>query len=128
MITNSYPLSVDFSELPTYPSIMQALVKRTGNLKYLIICLVLLVIADGILTQYLTTHSMGIEANPFLNTVVGERKFILIKTGGALLVALLLWDMYRLKPKVALISSIVAVIAYTAIVYWNISIFFITQM
>jgi len=107
---------------------MQVLAKRADNLKYLIICLALLVIADGILTQFLTTQGLGIEANPFLNTVVGESKFMLIKISGALLVSLLLWDMYRLKPKVAIISSTVAVVAYTVIVYWNISIFFITQI
>lgn len=97
-------------------------------MKHLIILLVLLVIADGILTQFLTAYGLGTEANPFLNTVVGESKFMLIKIGGALLVSLLLWDMYRLRPKVAIISSTAAVIAYTVIVYWNISIFFIAQV
>lgn len=107
---------------------MRILTNRADNLKHLVILLFLLVIADGILTQFLTTYGLGIEVNPFLNTVVGENKFMLIKVGGALLVSLLLWDMYRLKPKVAMISSTVAVVAYTAIVYWNISIFFITQI
>jgi hypothetical protein len=104
------------------------LTNYADNLKHLIICLVLLVIADGLLTKFLVSSGLGIEANPFLHTIVAERKFMLIKIGGVLLVSLLLLDINRLKPTVAVISSATAVAFYTAIVYWNISIFIVSQV
>jgi hypothetical protein len=95
------------------------------NMKYLVILLVLLVIADGIISQYLTSQALGLEGNPILRTIIGSGDFLPLKAAGALLAALLLWDIYKRRPQVALVSSAMFVALYTGILYWNLFVFFL---
>jgi len=85
-----------------------------------------LVIADGVITQFLISYNLGIEGNPFLTTWVTQDKFLYIKILGALFSVLILWDIYKNRPKLAMSASIVFVIVYSCIVYWNIGVF-VTQ-
>jgi hypothetical protein len=94
-------------------------------MKYLVILLVLLVIADGVISQYLTSQALGLESNPILRTIIGSGDFLPLKAAGALLAALLLWDIHKRRPHVALVSSAVFVALYTGILYWNLFVFFI---
>ncbi len=95
------------------------------HVKYLVVLLVLLVIADGLISQYLTRHGLGLEINPVLRTLIGGGDFLPIKAAGALLAGLLLWDIQKSRPRVALISSSVFVTLYTGILYWNLFVFFV---
>lgn len=91
-------------------------------MKYLLGLLVALVISDGLLTQFLVTNGVAREGNPFLEPIVGEDVFMVLKVVGALLCALILWDVHRRFPKVALISTSCFVVGYGVIVLWNLSV------
>ena len=90
-------------------------------MKYLLGFLVVFVIADGLLTNLLVRDGLAREGNPFLQPLVGEAGFIVLKAVGVLLAALILWDIYRRFPRVALISTWGFVVFYGAIVLWNLS-------
>jgi len=98
------------------------------QMKYIILSLVMLVVSDGLISQFLTRYGLGQEGNPFLRTFVSEGNFLLIKVAGALLGALILWDIYRKQPRVALISGALFVALYTGIVFWNLAVFFSGQI
>lgn len=101
----------------------------TGSrrIKYLFLILIALVVSDGLISQFLVRHGLGREGNPFLQTFVSEGNFLLIKLAGALLGALILWDVYKTQPRVALISTLSFVVLYTGIVFWNLGVFFLAQ-
>ena len=92
-------------------------------MRYLLSLLVIFVVLDGVLTQFLITNGNAREGNPFLQPLVGNAGFIALKVAGALLCAFILWDIYRRFPKVALIATWCFVAAYGAIVLWNSSLF-----
>ena len=85
-----------------------------------------MVVADGVITQYLIMNNLGIEGNPFLAAWVTRDKFLYIKILGALFSVFILWDIYKHWSRLAVSASIVFVIVYTCIVYWNIGVF-VTQ-
>ena len=97
------------------------------QMKYPLGALVALIIADGIISNFLVTSGLGREGNPFLQSLVGEQNFLIIKVVGALLCALILWDIYKRRPKMALISSLCFVGFYAVIVCWNLSLCFMNQ-
>jgi len=87
-----------------------------------------LVVADGLISNFLMTHGLGREWNPLLQTFVGGENFLLLKVAGAFLSTLILWDIYKKRPQMAAISSLCIVVFYTGIVYWNLFTFFIAQV
>jgi hypothetical protein len=94
-------------------------------MKYLLGILVAFIIMDGVLTQLLIDSGLAREANPILQPIVGDVGFIILKIVGALLCALILWDVYRHFPRVGIVSALVAVVGYGGIVAWNSSIFLV---
>ena len=98
----------------------------THNIKYLLGTLVALVIADGYITQFLVREGLGLESNPFLEPFVSEWYFLVVKALGALFCALLLWDIFRKWPKLGMAVIPCLTTIFTAIVYWNLSIFFVS--
>jgi len=92
-------------------------------LNYLLGSLVLLNVADGVISYFLVDLGKGSEANPFLLHIIGEPAFMVIKIVGVLLCALILWDIHRRYPKLALVSTSCFVAVYAAIVLWNSSLF-----
>lgn len=92
-------------------------------IKILLGLLVVLVIADGLITQLLIRDGLAREGNPLLQPLVGGSGFIILKAAGALLSAFLLWDIYRRFPRVAVIATWCFVGAYGVIVLWNSSLF-----
>jgi hypothetical protein len=101
---------------------------RSSNkiMLWLLISLVILVILDGVLTQYLVPNGKGDEANPFIASLVGEPSFIILKVVGALVCAIILWDVHRRFRRVGLIAAWIAVVGYTGIVVWNASLMMLT--
>jgi hypothetical protein len=95
-------------------------------MKYLLGLMVIFIILDGILTQFLVTGGLARESNPFLQPIVGETGFIILKIVGALLCAFILWDVYKRFRTIAIVAAWIAVIGYGAIVAWNSSLFLIT--
>ena len=92
---------------------------------YLLIILVCLVVLDGLITEYLIDGGIASEANPFLETLVGEPAFLILKAVGALICAFILFDVYRRFPKTAVVATWIAVVGYFAIVLWNVSLIFL---
>ena len=92
-------------------------------MKYLLGLLIIFEITDGLLTHFLIKGGIAREGNPFLQPIVGETGFIILKIVGVLLCALILWDIYKRFPKVALISTSCFVAFYGVIVLWNLSLF-----
>lgn len=92
-------------------------------MKYLLILLIVLVTSDGLVTQFLIKGGLAREGNPFLEPIVGETGFLILKAVGALVCAVILWDIYKRFPKVALISTSTFVLFYGVIVLWNLSLF-----
>jgi hypothetical protein len=101
---------------------------QTGKKKMiaLLVALVSFAALDGLLTQYLVPKGKAREANPFLVPLVGQTGFVVLKIVGTLLCALILWDIYRRFPRVAVIAAWIAVIGYGIIVIWNTSLIFLT--
>ncbi|MFC1862111.1 DUF5658 family protein [Chloroflexota bacterium] len=82
-----------------------------------------LVVADGLITKFLITNGLALEANPFLLPWVGQELFIAIKVSGAFLATLLLWVKYNTYPNLVNIIASVFLTIYTGIVFWNLSVF-----
>lgn len=95
-------------------------------MKYLLGLLTILVILDGLLTRFLVGGGRVREGNPFLQPLVGDIGFIIIKAVGVLLCAFILWDVYRRFPKVAVIVTWCFVVVYGVIVLWNTSLFILS--
>lgn len=92
-------------------------------MKYLLGLLIVFEISDGLATHFLIRGGLAREGNPFLLPIVGETKFLILKVVGVLLCAVILWDVYKRFPKVALIITSCFVTLYGAIVLWNLSLF-----
>ena len=92
-----------------------------GRMKCLLCVLVALVVADGVLTEFLLNRGLAYEGNPFMKPLVGDISFMFVKIGGSLLCAFILWDIYRHWPRLAMIATRVFVVAYGLIVVWNFS-------
>ena len=103
--------------------VMTAARKRT--MFWLLGVLVAFVIMDGVITEILLAQGIARESNPFLQPLVGQTGFLILKTVGALVAAFILWDIYRHWPKLGVTATWVAVSAYGAIVLWNTSLFLI---
>ena len=82
-----------------------------------------LIVADGLLTNFLVTNGYGIEANPFLQAWVGKDIFLTIKVSGAFLAILILWIKYNWKPKLIYGIATAFLSVYTVIIFWNLFVF-----
>ena len=89
------------------------------QMRYMLYLLLALVVADGILSNFLILQNMGFELNPFLKDLVGGGYLLPLKVCGALLAVIMLWGIYKKLPRVAVICSLSFVVFYTAILYWN---------
>lgn len=98
---------------------------RLRRIGYLLGTLLSLVVADGIISQFLIKSGIGREGNPFLKSIVAEGNFLIVKMCGAIICVLILWNMARRVPRLVFIVSVSLVAVYTAILFWNIAVFFI---
>jgi hypothetical protein len=89
------------------------------KVRYTLYVLFGIIVADGLLTQFLVTGGYGLEANPLMAPFVGGQSFLVIKISAAFLATLFLWIKYNTSPKLVYTISVVALGLYTAIVYWN---------
>ena len=91
-------------------------------MKYLITLLLLLCgleTLDGVLTQGAVTNGLVQEANPLMAHIVHEGNFLLLKIAGALLCAMILWNLYQRFPKLALSATSGIVVFYGMVMVWN---------
>jgi hypothetical protein len=99
--------------------------RRANKVKYLLILLVVLNVLDAFLTHFLIKLNLATEGNMFLESIVGEPLFFIVKIVGAFLAALILWDISRRHPKLGKMAIHLSVTVYTLIVLWNTSLFII---
>jgi hypothetical protein len=96
---------------------------RKRTMFWLLGVLVAFVILDGVVTEMLIAQGIARESNPFLEPLVGQTGFLILKTVGALAAAFILFDIYRHWPKLGVMATCVAVAAYGGIGLWNTSLF-----
>jgi len=94
-------------------------------MKYLLILFMGFEILDGVISHFLIRGGLAREGNPFLVPLVGELNFLVIKVVGAFLCGLILWDIYKRLPRVALVATSFIVTFCAVIVVWNSSLFFL---
>ncbi len=95
-------------------------------MKYLLGVLVSFVVLDGLVTEFLIDGGLAREGNPFLEPLVGDIGFMILKVVGSLLCAFILWDIYKRFPKVAVAATWIAVAGYGGIIIWNTSLFLLS--
>ena len=93
------------------------------KIEYLLGTLLALVVADGIISQFLIEEGLGKEGNPFLRTLAADSNFLIIKMCGAIICVIILWNLARRKQRLVFIFSSIVVLVYTAILFWNIGIY-----
>ena len=96
------------------------------SMRFMVYTLFALIVADGLVTQFLVTDGRAAEMNPFLQAWVGKDMFLAIKVSGAFLVSLLLWLKYNAMPKRIFRITASFLTIYTAIVFWNLFVLIIT--
>ena len=72
-----------------------------SQMRYMLYLLLALVVADGILSNFLVLQNMGVELNPFLKDLVGSEYLLPLKACGALLAVVMLWGIYKRTPRAA---------------------------
>jgi len=92
---------------------------ESRTVRYTLYVLFGIIIADGLLSQFLVTGGYGLEANPLMAPFVGGGSFLTIKISAAFLATLFLWIKYNTRPKLVYKITVVALGLYTTIVYWN---------
>ena len=86
--------------------------------------LVVLNLLDALISRLLINKTWAIEGNPFLQNLVGDGWFVALKVAGVLLCGLILLDVYRRYPRLALFAARAAMVIYTIIVCWNAGIYY----
>jgi len=100
---------------------------KIHQVRYLLCLLGSLVVADGIISNFIVRSGLGREGNPFIQSIVGQTSFVFMKLTAAFIGALILWKVFRQHPRLGLVSIIFFVVLYTAILWWNLTIWFIAQ-
>jgi hypothetical protein len=98
---------------------------RLRRIEYLLGTLLSLVVADGLISQYLIRNGLGQEGNPLIKVLVTENNFLVIKMCAAILCVLILWNIARRLPRLIYIFSACVVGVYTALVLWNVAVFLV---
>lgn len=96
---------------------------ESRTVRYTFYALFCIIVADGLITQFLVAGGHALEANPFLKAWAGQDLFLAIKVSGAFLAALLLWIKYNVKPRLVYTIAVVFLAIYTTIVFWNLFVF-----
>ena len=104
----------------------KSFIVKSHTMRLMLYVLFALIVTDGLLTKFLVTNGHALEVNPFLQAWVGQDLFLAIKVSGAFLVTLLLWIKYNAKPRLIYIITVVFLVFYTSIVFWNLFVFLIT--
>jgi Domain of unknown function (DUF5658) len=100
--------------------IPQSLHIESRKVRYTFCALFCLVIADGLITQFLVTHEGIPELNPFMGALLGQgRVFMAVKISGAFVATLLLWKNYNARPRLVFTITAVGLALYITIIYLN---------
>ena len=92
---------------------------RSYTTKFMLYTLFGLIVADGLVTQFLVTNGHASEVNPFVEALIYKDLFLATKILSAFLVTSLLWIKYKVHPDLIYRAVAVFVAVYTGIVYWS---------
>jgi hypothetical protein len=92
---------------------------ESRTVRYTLYTLFGVIVADGLISQFLVTGGYGLEGNPLLMSMVGSGEFLDIKISGAFLATMFLWIKHDTKPRFVNTVAVAALVIYTAILYWN---------
>jgi hypothetical protein len=95
------------------------------RIEYLLGTLLSLVVADGLISQFLIKNGVGHEGNPLLRVLVTEQNFLVIKMCAAIICVIVLWNIARRLPRLIFIFSACLVGVYTAILFWNLGVYLV---
>jgi len=98
---------------------------RLRGIEYLLGTLLSLVVADGLISQFLIRSGIGQEGNPFLRVLIDGSDFLVIKMCAAIICVIVLWNIARRLPKLIFIFSACFVGVYTAILFWNLAVYLV---
>jgi|MudIll2142460700_1097286.scaffolds.fasta_scaffold174932_2 hypothetical protein len=87
---------------------------------YVLMLLAGLMLADGLITEYLVNSGVASEGNPFMQGPLSGGYFMPVKIIGAWLSALILASIHRHNPKLAAAVAWAFIVVYCVTVYWNI--------
>jgi len=110
-------------KVPRFLHVPKFLHIESRTVRYTLYVLFGIIVADGIVSQFLVTGGYGSEGNPLLMSWVGGESFLAIKIAGGFLATLLLWIKYNDRPRLVYTITVVALGLYTIIVYWNLFVF-----
>lgn len=95
--------------------------------RYMFYTLFCVIVADGLITEFLVKGGQGSEVNPFMRVLLGQGWFLGAKVVGAFLATLLLWINYNARPRLVYAIAGAFLVLYTVIIAWNLSVFIITS-
>jgi hypothetical protein len=100
-----------------------------GNLRHGHIIFALALMAqfqlwDAVISHVFVNSGIVREANPFMASLVGGPRFLVIKLVGAATSLLLLWLVSRLFPRAAIAAASSVAVFYLAVVVWNFWVFY----
>jgi hypothetical protein len=93
--------------------------------RYLVLLLGSLVVSDGLISNFIVQSGAGMESNPLTQGIVGQTSFVFVKLSAAIIGSLLLWKLFRQHPRLGRAGIIVFATLYTAIVWWNLTTWFV---
>ncbi len=103
--------------------IPKRLIVESRTMRFMLYTLFCLIVADGLITEFLVTNGHAIEVNPFLQAWVKQNVFLAIKISGAFLVTLFLWIKYNSMPRIIYSATVVFLLFYTGVVFWNLFVY-----
>jgi hypothetical protein len=79
-----------------------------------------LMLADGLITEYLVNSGIASEGNPFMQGPLAGGYFMPVKIIGTWLSTLILASIHHHNPRIAAAVAWVFIVVYTITIYWNI--------
>jgi hypothetical protein len=89
----------------------------TSMMWYLIL-LPLVQLTDAVMTQILVGNGLAREGNPLMRELVGSGQFILFKLGVIIISCIVLWQLYKIFPRVTKIAAL-TIICFYCVVLWS---------
>lgn len=99
---------------------------ESRTVRYTFYSLFCVIVADGLITEFLVAGGHGSEVNPFMRALLVQGWFLAIKVTAAFLATLLLWINYNARPRPVYIITAVFLAFYTIILFWNLFVFLVT--
>ena len=96
---------------------------RLRLLSVLLGTMIALVVADGLISQYLIVNGLAREGNPLLQIWIHDELFLGLKLAGAFFAALAIRIIHKNRPNLSFSITLCFVVFYTGLVFWSLIIF-----